>query len=99
LDLAFIETVLRKSAIVIMFNFLKKRIGSLIFGQPPVTLDIHSHILPGLMTDPCIETHYNWSAVYEIGIRKSVATPYHRWPVQEYSCNYKYCPWKIKSRL
>ena len=62
-----------------MFNLFKKREALVhISGKLPVTLDIHSHILPGIDdgspdTDTSIELI---QGLYDLGIRKSIATPH-----------------------
>lgn len=62
-----------------MFNLFKKRETLDHFtGKLPVSLDIHSHILPGIDDgSPDIETSIELiRGLYDIGIRRSIATPH-----------------------
>ncbi len=62
-----------------MFNFFKnKRSVSSLPGNLPVTIDIHSHILPGIDDgSPDIETSLQLiQGLYDLGIRRSIATPH-----------------------
>lgn len=62
-----------------MFNLFKKRVEAVPFsGKLPVTLDIHSHILPGIDDgSPDIETSVELiKGLYNLGIRRSIATPH-----------------------
>jgi tyrosine-protein phosphatase YwqE len=62
-----------------MFNFFNKKVKADHFlGVLPVTLDMHSHILPGIDDgSPDIETSLELiRGLYKIGIRKSIATPH-----------------------
>ena len=62
-----------------MFNFFKKKDKPVdLSGKLPVTLDIHSHILPGIDDgSPDIETSLELvRGLYAIGIRRSIATPH-----------------------
>ncbi|MEP7255322.1 MAG: CpsB/CapC family capsule biosynthesis tyrosine phosphatase [Ferruginibacter sp.] len=62
-----------------MFNLFKKREAPVHFsGKLPVSLDIHSHILPGIDDgSPDIETSIELiRGLYNLGIRKSIATPH-----------------------
>ena len=62
-----------------MFNFFKKKDKAGNFpGVLPVTMDIHSHILPGIDDgSPDIETSLELiRGLCKIGIRKSIATPH-----------------------
>ena len=62
-----------------MFNFFKKKDKADNFsGVLPVTMDIHSHILPGIDDgSPDIETSIELiRGLYDIGIRRSIATPH-----------------------
>ena len=62
-----------------MFNlFKKKNITGYVVGGFPVTLDIHSHILPGIDDGaPDIETSLMLiRGLYGLGIRKCIATPH-----------------------
>jgi tyrosine-protein phosphatase YwqE len=62
-----------------MFNFFnKKRAADIIPDHLPFTLDIHSHILPGIDDgSPDIETSLQLiQGLYNLGIRKSIATPH-----------------------
>jgi tyrosine-protein phosphatase YwqE len=61
-----------------MFNFFKKKDAAFVPGKLPFSLDIHSHILPGIddgATDVEASVRYI-SALFQLGIRKSVATPH-----------------------
>jgi protein-tyrosine phosphatase len=63
-----------------MFNFFnkQKKIDSNIPDYLPFSVDIHSHILPGIDDgSPNIETSMQLiKGLYESGIRKSIATPH-----------------------
>jgi tyrosine-protein phosphatase YwqE len=62
-----------------MFNLFKKREEAVPFsGKLPVSLDIHSHILPGIDDgSPDIETSVELiKGLYNLGIRRSIATPH-----------------------
>ena len=62
-----------------MFNlFKKKNTSSTNPDQFPVTIDIHSHILPGIDDGaPDIETSLMLiKGLYDLGVRKSIATPH-----------------------
>jgi len=62
-----------------MFNFFKKK-ESLpdVLSTLPFSLDIHSHILPGIDDgSPDVETSLRLiKGLYDLGIRKSIATPH-----------------------
>jgi protein-tyrosine phosphatase len=62
-----------------MFSFFKKKEVAITFtGKLPVSLDIHSHILPGIDDgSPDIETSLELlQGLYDLGIRRSIATPH-----------------------
>ncbi len=62
-----------------MFSFFNKKKEAQESSQTlPVTTDIHSHILPGIDDgSPDIETSLKLvKGIYDLGIRKSVATPH-----------------------
>ena len=61
-----------------MFNFLKKQKAVNVPEVLPFTVDIHSHILPGIDDgSPDIETSLQLiQGLYNLGIRKSIATPH-----------------------
>lgn len=62
-----------------MFNLFKKKQALAHFsGKLPVTLDMHSHILPGIDDgSPDIETSIELiRGLYNLGIRRSIATPH-----------------------
>ena len=62
-----------------MFNlFKKKNTSSTNSDRFPVTIDIHSHILPGIDDGaPDIETSLMLiKGLYDLGVRKSIATPH-----------------------
>lgn len=62
-----------------MFNLFKKRVEAVPFSDKlPVSLDIHSHILPGIDDgSPDIETSVELiRGLYNLGIRRSIATPH-----------------------
>lgn len=62
-----------------MFSFLTKKNKAVLFEEDPyITLDIHSHILPGLDDGaPDIAASLQLvKGMYDMGIRKAVATPH-----------------------
>lgn len=62
-----------------MFNLFKKRESAVPFtGKLPVSLDMHSHILPGIDDgSPDVETSVELiKGLYNLGIRRSIATPH-----------------------
>jgi protein-tyrosine phosphatase len=62
-----------------MFKFFnKKGAGNIVPENLPFTLDIHSHILPGIDDgSPDIKTSLQLiQGLYNLGIRKSIATPH-----------------------
>lgn len=62
-----------------MFSFFKKKEEIIPFsGKLPMSLDIHSHILPGIDDgSPDIETSLELlRGLYDLGIHKSIATPH-----------------------
>jgi protein-tyrosine phosphatase len=61
-----------------MFNFFKSKRPADLATTLPVTMDIHSHILPGIDDGARdIETSLNLiQGLYDIGIRRSIATPH-----------------------
>jgi protein-tyrosine phosphatase len=61
-----------------MFNIFKKKEPSRIAGHFPVTIDIHSHILPGIDDgSPDIDSSLKLiKGLYDLGVRKSIATPH-----------------------
>jgi len=62
----------------IMFNLFKKKSTVTYSDRFPVTIDIHSHILPGIDDgSPDIETSLKLiKGLYDLGVRKSIATPH-----------------------
>jgi len=61
-----------------MFNIFKKKSVTPNSDRFPVTIDIHSHILPGIDDgSPDIETSLKLiKGLYDLGVRKSIATPH-----------------------
>ena len=62
-----------------MFNFFKKNKTESVFtGHLPVTVDMHSHILPGIDDgSPDVETSVLLvKGLYDMGIRTCIATPH-----------------------
>ncbi len=61
-----------------MFNIFKKKSVITDTGIFPVTIDIHSHILPGIDDGaPDVETSLKLiKGLYDLGVRKSIATPH-----------------------
>ncbi len=61
-----------------MFNIFKKKTSITDAGNFPVTIDIHSHILPGIDDGADdIETSLTLiRGLYDLGVRKSIATPH-----------------------
>lgn len=62
-----------------MFNFFKKtKLTNSVPAYLPISLDIHSHILPGIDDGaPDIDTSLQLiQGLYDLGIRKSIATPH-----------------------
>jgi protein-tyrosine phosphatase len=62
-----------------MFNFFKKKVADNVkVNQLPVSIDIHSHILPGIDDGaPDIETALQLiKGIQQLGIKKTVATPH-----------------------
>ena len=62
-----------------MFNiFKKKSVAPTYSDKFPVTIDIHSHILPGIDDGSLdIETSLKLiKGLYDLGVRKSIATPH-----------------------
>lgn len=61
-----------------MFNFFKKKGEKTVPGNLPFSIDIHSHILPGIDDgSPDIDTSLKLvQGLYDLGIQKSIATPH-----------------------
>jgi protein-tyrosine phosphatase len=61
-----------------MFNFFKKKTDIVTVSQLPVSVDIHSHILPGIDDGaPDMEAALHLvKGILQLGIKKTIATPH-----------------------